>query len=77
MCENNEISIGLNCLNDLRDYKNNSNFSSRKGYYLRNNIESNLNLRNEIYNKLVLNGINSEINIEELINSYVKELINS
>jgi hypothetical protein len=76
LCENNEISIGLNCLNDLNDYKSNKSYSNRKGYYLRNNID-NMNLRNEIYNELVINGINEEINIKEVIDNYVEKIVNS
>lgn len=78
LCENNEISVGLNCLNDLRDYKNKKMYGGeRKGYYLRNSVD-NLNIRSEIYNELVLNGINEEININEVIDNWVKKvLVNS
>ena len=33
--------------------------------------------RNRIYNELVINGINEEVNIKEIIDNYINELVNS
>jgi hypothetical protein len=76
LCEGKDIRLSIYRLDDLLNYKEKEGYNNKKeSYYLKENY--NYNERNEIYNKLVLMGINSEINIEDLINSYVNELVNS
>jgi hypothetical protein len=77
LCEGKDIRLSIYKLDDLLNYKGKENCwnNKKESYYLKENY--NYNERGEVYNKLVLMGINSEINIEELINSYVNELVNS
>jgi hypothetical protein len=75
LCKDKEINLNINYVNDLKDYKDNSSWNERKGYYF--NKDYSCNKRNEVYNKLVLMGINSEINIEEVINEYVNNIVNN
>jgi hypothetical protein len=75
LCEDKDIRLSIYKLDDLVNYKEKENCYNNKieSYYIKENY--NYNERSEIYNKLVLMGINSEINIEELINSFVNELV--
>jgi len=75
---NKEFRISISYFNDLDKYKNGSNYGDnrKKSYYIMNNIDS-YKSRERIYNELVINGINEEINIKELIDNYIKELVNS
>jgi hypothetical protein len=75
---NKEIFISVSYLNDLDKYKNDSNFSSnrKKSYYINNDIDS-YKSRERIYNELVISGINENVNIKEVIDNYIKELVNS
>jgi uncharacterized protein YoxC len=75
LCKDKKISLSINYVNDLREYKEVSRWNERKGYYFDKNYSC--NKRSEIYNKLVLMGINSEINIEEVINEYVNNIVNN
>jgi len=76
LCEGKDIRLSIYRLDDLLNYKEKEGYNNKKdSYYLKENYNS--KERSEIYNKLVLMGINSDINIEELINSYVNELVNS
>jgi hypothetical protein len=77
LCEDKDIRLSIYKLDDLVNYKEKENCYNNKkeSYYLKEKFD--YNERNEVYNKLVLMGINSEFNIEELINSYVNELVNS
>jgi hypothetical protein len=76
LCEGKGIKLSIYKLDDLVNYKEKENCYNRKeeSYYLKEKY--NFNERGEVYNKLVLMGINSEINIEELINSFVNDLVN-
>lgn len=74
LCKDKKISLGIGYVSDLRDYKNDS-YNRRNSYYIKKSGD--WEERNVVYNKLVLMGINNEINIEELINNYVKELVNN
>jgi hypothetical protein len=75
---NKEFSISISYLNDLDKYKNDSNFNNnrKKSYYINNNID-NYKSREKIYNELVISGINENVNIKEVIDNYIKELVNS
>jgi hypothetical protein len=75
---NKEFSISISYLNDLDKYKNDSNFNNnrKKSYYINNNIDS-YKSRERIYNELVISGINENVNIKEVIDNYIKELVNS
>jgi hypothetical protein len=75
LCKDKKISLGISYISDLRDYKNNSFCNERKSYYIKKNYNN--NERSEVYNKLVLMGINNEINIEELINEFVNSIVNN
>ena len=76
LCEGKDIRLFIYKLDDLLNYKEKEGYNYLKdSYYLKENYNN--EERSEIYNKLVLMGINSDINIEELINSYVNELVNS
>lgn len=76
LCEGKDISVGLSNLYDLRDYKDKRySYNNRKGFYLKDNL--NVNLRNEIYNELVINGINEDVNIKEVMENYINEVVNS
>jgi hypothetical protein len=76
LCEGKNIKLSIYKLDDLVNYKEKESCFNRKeeSYYLKEKY--NFNERSEVYNKLVLMGINSEINIEELINSFVNDLVN-
>jgi hypothetical protein len=76
---NKEFKISISYFNDLDKYKNNSDYYSnnrKKSYYIIDNIDS-YKSRERIYNELVINGINEDINIKEVIDNYIKELVNS
>jgi len=76
---NKEFKLSIRYFVDLDKYKNNNEFvvdNRKKSFYVINNVDS-WNNRNKIYNELVINGINEEINIKELIDNYIKELVNS
>jgi hypothetical protein len=77
LCEGKDIRLSIYRLDDLLNYKGKENCYNNKkeSYYIKENY--NFNERGEVYNKLVLMGINSEFNIEELINSFVNDLVNS
>jgi hypothetical protein len=76
LCEDKDIRLSIYKLDDLVNYKEKENCYNNKkeSYYLKEKFD--YNERIEVYNKLVLMGINSEFNIEELINSFVNELVN-
>ena len=75
---NNEFRLSISYIEDLGKYKNNSNYgdNKKKSYYIINGLND-YNNRNKIYNELVINGINEDVNIKEVIESYIKELVNS
>jgi len=74
---NKEFKISVSYFNDLDKYKNNNEFvvdNRKKSFYVINNVDS-WNNRNKIYNELVINGINGDVNIKEVIENYIKELV--
>jgi len=74
---NKEFKLSIRYFVDLDKYKNVNEYvidSRKKSFYVINNVDSWSN-RNKIYNELVLNNIKNDINIEELIDNYVKELV--
>ena len=75
---NKEFRLSISYFNDLDKYKNNEEYSNnrKKSYYIMNNIDS-YKSRDRIYNELVINGINEDVNIKEVIENYIKELVNS
>jgi hypothetical protein len=75
---NKEFRLSISYFNDLDKYKNNGEYceSRKKSYYIMNNIDS-YKSRDRIYNELVINGINEDVNIKEVIENYIKELVNS
>jgi len=77
---NEEFRISISYFSDLDKYKNSSEYeysgNRKKSYYIINNIDS-YKSRERIYNELVINGINEEVNIKEIIDNYIKELVNS
>jgi hypothetical protein len=72
--ENNEFRVSVSWLNNLEEYKKGDYSYIKKGYSLIKNIDS-INNRNKIYNELVINGINEDVNIKEVIENYIKELV--
>jgi hypothetical protein len=76
LCEGKDIRLSIYKLDDLSNYKEKEGYNNKENsYYLKesyNNRE-----RGDVYNKLVLMGISNDINIEELINSFVNDLVNS
>ena len=74
LCEGKDIRLSIYRLDDLLNYKEKEGYNSKKdSYYLKKDYSC--SRRNDVYNKLVLMGINSDINIEELINKFVDEII--
>ena len=75
---NKEFYLSVSYFSDLDKYKNDSNYSNnrKKSYYIMNGLNDYEN-RNRIYNELVINGINEEVNIKEIIDNYINELVNS
>jgi hypothetical protein len=76
---NKEFKLSVRYFVDLDKYKNNNEYvvdSRKKSFYIMNNVDS-WNNRNKIYNELVINGINEDVNIKEVIENYIKELVNS
>ena len=74
---NKEFYLSVSYFSDLDKYKNDSNYSNnrKKSYYIMNGLNDYEN-RNRIYNELVINGINEEVNIKEIIDNYINELVN-
>ena len=76
LCEGKDIRLSIYKLDDLSNYKEKEGYNNKeRSYYLKENYNN--KERSEIYNKLVLMGINNDINIEELINNFVEEIVNS
>jgi hypothetical protein len=76
LCEGKDIRLSVYKLDDLVNYKEKGSYNNKENsYYLKESY--NMKERGDVYNKLVLMGINNEINIEELINNYVNDLVNS
>jgi hypothetical protein len=75
---NKEIKLSISYFNDLDKYKNNNEYSEnrKKSYYIMSGLNEYKN-REKIYNELVINGINEDVNIKEVIENYIKELVNS
>jgi hypothetical protein len=75
---NEEFRISISYFSDLDKYKNSSEYeysgNRKKSYYIINNIDS-YKSRERIYNELVINGINEDVNIKEVIENYIKELV--
>jgi len=74
---NKEFKLSVRYFVDLDKYKNNNEFvvdNRKKSFYVINNVDS-WNNRNKIYNELVINGINGDVNIKEVIDNYIKELV--
>jgi hypothetical protein len=76
LCEGKDIRLSIYRLDDLLNYKEKEGYNSKKdSYYLKENYNS--KERSDVYNKLVLMGINNDINIEELINKFVDEIVSN
>lgn len=71
--ESKEFKLNVCYLNNLEEYKREFSYV-KNGYSLIRNIDNNNN-RNKIYNELVINGINEDVNIKEVIENYIKELV--
>ena len=74
---NKEFKLSIRYFVDLDKYKNVNEYvidSRKKSFYVINNVDSWSN-RNKIYNELVINGINEDVNIKEVIENYIKELV--
>ena len=73
---NKEFRLNVSYFNDLENYKNGNDYNNKKkSYYIMNNI-NNIN-RDKIFNELVISGINEDVNIKEVIDNYIKEIVNS
>lgn len=72
--ESKEFKLSFSYFDGLGEYKRNEYSNIKNGYYLMKSIDNNNN-RNRIYNELVINGINEDINIKEVIDNYIKELV--
>lgn len=76
LCEGKDIRLSIYKLDDLNNYKEKESYNNKKeSYYLKESYNG--KDRGDVYNKLVLLGISNDINIEELINSFVNDLVNS
>ena len=76
LCEGKDIRLSIYKLDDLSNYKEKENYNKKENsYYLKESYNG--KDRGDVYNKLVLLGISNDINIEELINSFVNDLVNS
>jgi hypothetical protein len=74
---NKEFRLNINYFNDLENYKNGNDYNNKKkSYYIMNNI-NNISNRDKIFNELVISGINEDVNIKEVIDNYIKEIVNS
>ena len=76
LCEGKDIRLSIYKLDDLSNYKEKEGYNNKENsYYLKENYNN--RERSDVYNKLVLMGISNDINIEELINKFVNDLVNS
>jgi hypothetical protein len=74
---NKEFRLNVSYFNDLENYKNGNDYNNKKkSYYIMNNI-NNISNRDKIFNELVISGINEDVNIKEVIDNYIKEIVNS